>query len=303
MLVALLLGSVSARAGLGAVHDNAAFFSETAKSEATRHIIEIDRRFKKDLLIETFKEVPADVKQGVDLTDKAAANRMFEQWTVKQARQHGVNGIYVLISREPAHLQIVVGNETQRRAFTQLDRDNLAGTMRGKLKLKQYDEALLAAVNFVSTTMASHAEVRAHPVPAPAVNGARSESGTSWGWVIPVLLGVGVIWLVVAVFRAMSGGGGGAGGGASPVSSGGGFMSSLLGGMFGAAAGMWLYDQFSGSHGSAWGSNQDSQGGNEGGFSGRDSDFSGSGGDFSDSSGGGDSGGGDSGGDSGGGDF
>jgi uncharacterized protein len=84
----------------------------------------------------------------------------------------------------------------------------------------------------------------------------------------------------------------------------GGFMQSLTGGIFGAMAGHWLYDQFSGHHhqahagDSTWsGSDATGAGNDDGGFSGG-TDFGG--GDF----GGGDSGGGDfGGGDSGGGDF
>lgn len=87
-----------------------------------------------------------------------------------------------------------------------------------------------------------------------------------------------------------------AGSGMSPGFGGGGMFGSLLGGMFGAAAGMWLYDQFSGNHGNAWGADQDNRNDGSTGFSGQDTDYSGTGGDF-----GGDSGGGDSGGDSGGG--
>ena len=92
---------------------------------------------------------------------------------------------------------------------------------------------------------------------------------------------------------------------------GGGFLSSLVGGMFGAAAGMWMYDQFFSNHGSnsAYGSDRNDVSGGDSGFTGQDSDYNSSGGDFggSDSGssggdwgGGGDSGGGDSGG---GGDF
>ena len=89
-------------------------------------------------------------------------------------------------------------------------------------------------------------------------------------------------------------------------------MRNMLGGMFGAAAGMWIYDSFFGSRGSsAYGSMPtDSFGGADSGFSGftgQDSDFSstGGGGDFGGDGdfGGGDSGGDFGGGDSGGGDF
>ena len=49
------------------------------------------------------------------------------------------------------HIQIVVGNETQNKAFTRLDRDNLASLMLNKLRQKKNDEALLEGVNFVFT--------------------------------------------------------------------------------------------------------------------------------------------------------
>lgn len=307
VLSVLLSGVFLASAQNGVVRDTAAFFSEASKAEAGRSIAEIGRRFKKDLVIETYPEIPEAVRQGVNLADKPAVNRMFEEWTVKQAKQLRVNGVYILLSKEPAHLQVVVGNETQHNAFTLKDRDALASLMLARLRTKQNDQALLEGVNFVFNTMAGHATARSQPGPtvgATSMPAARSEAGPPWGTILTVVLGLVVVWMVIGLFRSMSSGGG-VGAGAGPASGGGGFFSSLLGGMFGAAAGMWLYDQFSDHHGSAWGADQDhSSSGDDRGFSGRDSDYSGSGGDFSGDSGGGDSGGGDSGGgDSGGGDF
>ena len=209
IVVAMLLGSSVARASGGAIRDNAAFFSEPAKIEATRNISEIEKRYKKDLVIETFKTIPAEIKQGVNLTDKAAVNRMFEQWTVKQARQQKVNGIYILLSQEPAHLQIVVGNDTQNKAFTLMDRDNLTTTMLSNLRKKQNDEALLGGVNFVATTMASHAAARSRPTTAPSAvppgNAGQTEHSSPWGGILVVLLGVGAIWLVVGIIRKVNG--------------------------------------------------------------------------------------------------
>lgn len=294
VLTAWFVGAFITHAQDGALRDTAAFFSEPAKAEASRTIAEIGRRFRKDLVIETFREIPAAVRQGVNLQDKPAVNGLFTQWTEQQARQLKVNGIYILLTKEPAHLQIVVGNETQNNAFTLKDRDALASLMLGKLRSQKHDEALLEGVNFVSTTMASHAAARTRPTPSAARK--QSESSGWLGTALAVMLGLAVIWLAVGLFRSLSGGGRqSAGAGAGQVSSGGGFFSSLLGGMFGAAAGMWLYDQFSGHHGSASGSEQDHSS-SDGGFSGRDSDYSSSGGDFSSDSGGGDSGGGDLGG-------
>ena len=79
-------------------------------------------------------------------------------------------------------------------------------------------------------------------------------------------------------------------------------MSSLLGGMFGAGAGMWLYDQFSGNRGnSSMGAEHNDRGSVDSGYSGQDTNYSSSGDSFGNQSSGGDFGGGDLGGDSGGG--
>ena len=295
-VVALLLSTSLARAEFGGLRDNGAFFSEPAKAEASRNIGEIGKRFKKDLVIETFQGIPEDFKSGVDLRNRASVNRFFEQWTVRQARQQGVNGIYILLSKEPAYLQVVVGNETQNKAFTLQDRDALVATMLARLRNKQNDEALLAGVNFVAATMKSHAVARSGG-PAPKRSEAANAESSPWGWVLAAVLGAVAAWVVVGIIRSIFRAGGNTGGAAAaPASSGGGFFSSLLGGMFGAAAGMWLYDQFSGHHDSGVGSDLERRGGDDAGFSGKDTDYSGSGDSFSDDSGGGDIGGGDSGG-------
>lgn len=299
-LFATLFGTAFAAAGTGGVRDSGDFFSEAAIKEATRTISEIETKFRKDLVVETFPDIPEETKRGVDLSDKRALNKMFEQWTVKEAKQSRVNGVYILISKEPAHLQIVVGNDTQNKAFTLKDRENLANLMLSKLRAKKNDEALLECVQFVSTTMAGHLQPskRANNVASPSVVSSRAlqtEQATPWGWIITAVLGIGAVWLIIGVLRSIMGRGAG-GQGMLPSAGGGGMFSSLLGGMFGAAAGMWLYDQFSGSHSNAWGGDQENRGYDSTGYSGQDTDYSGTGGDF-----GGDDMGGDNGGDWGGG--
>ena len=302
----LLFSTSMACARTGGVRDNADFFSESAKKEATRKISEMEQQHKKDLVIETFAAIPEEIKRGVDLADKPALNKMFEQWTVKEAKQQKVNGIYVLLSKEPAHLQIVVGYDTQNKAFTFKDRDNLANLMLSKLRAKQNDEALSECVKFVSTTMAAHGtpsqRVSHGSSSSAAIPTTRSTEQTiPWGWIITAVIAICGVWLIIGVLRAFMGGRGAtAGSGMMPSVGGGGMFNSLLGGMFGAAAGMWLYDQFAGHNSNAWGGDQQSRDYGSTGYSGQDTDYSGTGGDFDGNSGGGDYSGGDN---SGGGDF
>lgn len=302
-VAALLLGTSASRAGLGGISDGGAFFSEQAKAEASRTIGDVERSLKKDIVIETFGEIPAAVKSGADLADKAAASRLFVQWAEKQAKQQGVSGVYILLVKQPSHLQIVVGNQTLKQSFTAMDREVLASTMLTKLRAKQNDAALLDGVHFISSTMHAHAGATGHAAPAQR-SGVHPVTTGSWsGWILPVVLGLLVAWVVFGLLRSLLNRGSAGGMGMPQGSGGGGFFSSLIGGMFGAAAGMWMYDQFLGSHGNA-ADRTDTAGSGDGGASEQDTDYSSSGGDFGDDSGGsgGDSGGGFGGGDSGGGD-
>ncbi|NBY00698.1 MAG: TPM domain-containing protein, partial [Planctomycetes bacterium] len=193
------------------VKDTAGFFSENAKSEANRRILDIEKRFKHDLVIETFSTIPEDIKKGVNLKDKPAANRMYHQWAQKQFANLRVNGVYILLSKDPAHLQIEVGNETQKKIFSLLDRDNLTSIMLTKLKEKQNDQALTEAVNFVYNAMESHPDNRRagappvnKPVAAAPVRNTnpenKGEGSPIGGWICMGLLVLGGAWLVIAIF-------------------------------------------------------------------------------------------------------
>lgn len=300
--VALVLGPATARAGLGGIHDGGAFFSEQAKTEASRVIGDTERTLKKDIVIETFPEIPAEVKNSADLSDNAAANKFFVQWAERQAKRQSVNGVYILLVKQPAHLQVVVGNQTLKQFFTAMDREALVSTMLAKLRAKQNDAALIEGVQFVSSTMRAHASA---PAAAPLAHrggaqpAVQKESSSSWIWTAVIV--ALVVWVIFGFLRSLLGGASsGAGMGQGAGTGGGGFFRSMLGGMFGAAAGMWMYDQFFGSHSNASPTleNNGGMGSGDSGLSGQDTGYSSSGGDFgndsvSDSGGffGGDSGG------------
>ncbi len=313
ILAVLFCGTVASRAAGSGILDNAGFFSEQAKSDASKVVAELERTLHQDIAIETFKEIPADLKTGVNVQDKVALHHVFEQWASRQFKQKGVNGVYILLVKDPAHLQTNVGNNTQRVAFTLKDRDALVSMMTAKLHAHQNDEALRDGVNFIFATMKSHAPSRTHTgtAPVPMASRPAQSSGGGMGWLIPAIIIGLVAWVVIGIVRAITGRASGGSPMMGQTGGGGGFLSSLVGGMFGAAAGMWMYDQFFSNHGSsAYGSDRNDMNSGDSGFSGQDTDSSGSGGDFGSDSdsgssggsdwGGGDSGGGDSGG---GGDF
>src|SRR6516165_2653848 len=109
-----LMAADSARALTPQVKDDAELFKKEAVTKANEIIQDIQLRYKKDLLIETFKTVPAGKEELVKGRDKAAKARFYSDWARQQAKAANVQGIYVLISKSPGHVEVAIGNQTQR---------------------------------------------------------------------------------------------------------------------------------------------------------------------------------------------
>jgi uncharacterized membrane protein YgcG len=277
LLLSLLSVGVRAQAAVTEVRDEAHFFSAGAVLEANDSIKEIKQRYKKDLLIETVRQVPEDKKDEANSSDEKVKGHFFANWAIQRARAQGVNGIYVLITREPGHVEVVVGNQT-RTVFPDEERHRLSQLLLTHFRQKEYDEGLRAAVKDVRSVLATaptagtsaaapaNPNRSSHNQPTPPGGRARAAGGSWLPWLgvgLAILLG---IWVLSAFLRTLSGnqqrpigagfGGPSPYGGSGPYGgyggygypAGGGFLSNMMGGLFGAAAGSWLYDQFSGGH-------------------------------------------------------
>jgi hypothetical protein len=338
VLGGLLLGG-PARAAGPAIRDDAHFFKPEAVRRAESVLRDIYDRHHQEVVIETFETPPGGEAKAKELASITPQQRgeFFLEWMQKRAREDRVNGVYILICKQPGHVEIGTGANTAQRAFTSSNRRELRNILVSNLQAKKPDQALIEGMDYIRDTMnanlRSSAESRtgrfATPIPGQVQRQRASWGGGIAGWVCLGLVVLLVVWLIVGLIRAFTGGGqryGGGMGGGYPGAGypgggyggygggfgGGGFMSGLLGGMFGAAAGNWMYDRFfrdGGSNSGGWGAPPTS-GGDTGAGAGADypapdqgQDFQGTGGDFDDGSGGDFGGDGDSGGDSGGGDF
>lgn len=298
----LFLGcSLSTRAA--AIRDEAHLFSDSAVRQAEETIRNLTRQSHKDLVIETFAGVP----ERHQALYEANRERFFDEFLIERARAARVDGIYVLLLKEPPphniRIQAGVGQNTRQRAFRLSDRDQLVHVLQGRLRDRQYDEGLREAVTFVDQTLrrnlASHTAAGARRGSSES-NAARENGPGSWiPLILFIILGILVVRFILRLFSGGMGGGGGGGYAPGMGGGGGGFLSSLLGGIGGAIAGSWLYDRFLGANAQAndWADRGDQSSGSDVGSdfssSGGDSDDSG-GSDFGDSNfGGGDSGGGD----------
>jgi uncharacterized membrane protein YgcG len=186
--LALLLSpafSSAARAVEPKVRDNAKFFSDDAWKKALARIEQIHEKFGKDLAIDTLPIIPepqqtpyANVK---DDPEKRVA--FFDDWARQRERELNVDGVYVMIIKQPPHLQVVFAKNTQREGmFTQANADQLRDILVGEFKEQRYDDALGKAVDYVQR---SFEENKRKPAAERGASGAAGTSSSSWGGGVP----------------------------------------------------------------------------------------------------------------------
>lgn len=260
------------------IYDEAKLFSEKAVRQAERKLA--DARFDRglNLTVDTYKEIPADRKSSYSDARKA---EFFREWARSVATGDKAKGIYVLICMNPGFTQVIADVETTNRGFTDDKARKLrdifdqalkeAAKLKGTAQAERRDRALVEAAEYIVKGLTGTTVVARSDAKATTEGGLKlAEKGemTLGGWICLGLVLLLAVWFVVGLIRALTGGVGGAGG-----PGGGGFFSSLLGGMFGAMAGMWLYNNLFG--GSSFGSDAYASDGSTGADATGAGDFSG----------------------------
>ena len=289
-------------------NDTAKLFSQGGIEKAKDEISSTQFDHGLSVTIDTYAELPENKKAAYS-KDKEA--KFFKDWAKELATSDKDKGIYILVCRKPGFIEVIADKETRNRGFSNADEQKLRDILlkgfreaKDKPEAEQLDirdAALASAIEMIVSDLKG-TKVSGGGTVKPNTSSTKASGGMGiMGWVcigIACLLGV---WLVIGIFRAFTGGGGGGGmggGGMGGGGGGGGFLTSLMGGMFGAVAGMWMYNHFMGGGSmfggsDAYASDNNSYGDSGGGDTGA-GDYSGddgAGGSF-DGGGGGDAGGG-----------
>lgn len=160
-----------------------------------------------------------------------------------------LNGMILVISRNPRKLEVIAGRNTQR-IFTRGHREQLLAIMKKNLRTAP-DMALANATAYIrDTLMAVDRTAALNPVPqlnSVATGTSNEHAGFSWLRFLVIAIIVLLIFrLITYLIASRSSAGQISGAANSSVGNGfggGGFLSSLFGGVFGAVAGNWLYDK------------------------------------------------------------
>jgi uncharacterized membrane protein YgcG len=140
------------RVVLNEVKDHAGFFTPATVQQANSDIRELKQQYGRDVVVETFKTLPADQARLIEGKDAATRNKVFTDWLAARASTAGVQGIFILICKEPAHIQIDVGQALRARVFPAADQDRLRDLLVARFKARDFDKGLLAALALVQET-------------------------------------------------------------------------------------------------------------------------------------------------------
>jgi S1-C subfamily serine protease len=140
------------KSGAGIV-DDAHFFSPDAIKRAQQDLDLIAHRFGRDLRIETFANPPEADKDRLRSANGEERAGYFRSWAQKRARAAGVNGVTILICRDPSYLYVNVA-EDARSVITADEEKRLRETLLSKFREKKYDEGLDATIHQVREALA-----------------------------------------------------------------------------------------------------------------------------------------------------
>jgi hypothetical protein len=150
--VGCLVVAMSVDAVTPEIRDDAKLFSPAAVKKADSIIREIYRQHDRDVLIETFAGVPVADVERFKAMDTSKREGYFLQWAKDRASDRLVNGVYVLICKEPHYLEVGVV-EKQPHRFPPGTRDAIKTILRKELKEGRYDEGLAEALKVIESEL------------------------------------------------------------------------------------------------------------------------------------------------------
>jgi uncharacterized protein len=268
--VAIMAMSLAPDVHAARIRDSAGMFSPDVVKKLETDLNRLEHATNIPVVIETIESIPG-LEQGANAGTKRKA---IAALAVKRDEAIADEGVYLLISKND-HVLSPVLIRKRLAAFMPIEtRDEIFETLIQDFKKHDFDGGLSRAVQTMEKSLGGAAGM-VRPAKAQGLVPRRGQvvngrgGGSTMGTFLMILLAIGGVLLFLKVLgglfgRSQSGypgqmggmgpggmprpgmgyGGGGYGGGG-----GGGIFSSILGGMGGALAGNWLYDQFSGRHG------------------------------------------------------
>ena len=135
------------------VRDRGKFFSDEAVKKANEDIRAIARKYDREILVETFREPPDGKAEKVAAMGRDERAKFFREWARERIKAENVNGLYILVCREPSHLYL----ETAGSARKVIDEEYTQKIVKKVLEMfreKKFDDGLRVAIDMVRERLA-----------------------------------------------------------------------------------------------------------------------------------------------------
>src|SRR5438552_1107924 len=95
----LFTAGLATAAAVAEIRDDGGFFKADTIRQGNKIIRELKEEHKIDLFVQTYKDIPDDLKKEFDKVkkDKKERDAFFEKWARQRAKEAEVNGIYILL--------------------------------------------------------------------------------------------------------------------------------------------------------------------------------------------------------------
>ena len=270
LLASAVVAGASSNATAGEIRDKAGLFSPAAVDKSLSELDRLEKEYEVPVTIETVESLNGETIAEV---------------TTKHAQAVNAKGIYLVIAKQPPKI-FAEASRSYQKYITRDRLKTVEATLVDEFKKRDFDGGLAQGVAKLGSVLsdakleaggtirqaAPVAKNRRGGVVAPARQAPANKPASGGFPLMTIILGILGVWLVIRLLsglmgalrgNSMSAGGqgmmggrggypgqggpgyGGGGYGGAPAG-GGGFMSSMFGGIGGALAGNYLYDQFSG---------------------------------------------------------
>lgn len=147
------LSAEPARKSGAGLMDEAKMFSGDAVSKARQEVEAIRHRFGRDVHIETHAAPPEADRERVRGLNAEERMAYFRSWAQKRAHAENVNGVTILISRDPSSLYVNVA-DAARNVITPEEEKRIREAMLAKFRERRFDEGLDAALKNIRESLA-----------------------------------------------------------------------------------------------------------------------------------------------------
>ncbi len=171
------------------VKDDGQFFKPATVEKVNAEIKQIKADYGKELVIETFPGITEGLRDEWDAAknDSKKRSQFFAKWIGERAHLLQVNGVYILICKNPGHLEVEAGQKTKQKAFTEANRNRMRDILIEAFNAKNDDEGLIKGVAYFREALKENlgGTHPATPVAAGDEQFKHSNSGSSSGSPFP----------------------------------------------------------------------------------------------------------------------